>query len=68
MQGAACVILHARTVPGSGPSNCSYGQGDAALGTDMSNAQIATFAKCELFPTAAIRVECGESQMRALCA
>lgn len=31
-------------------------------------AQGVTFAKCELFPTAAIRVECGERQERALCA
>lgn len=32
------------------------------------SAQGAEFAKCELFPTAAIRVECGESQVRAHCA
>lgn len=31
------------------------------------SAQGAEFAKYELFPTAAIRVKCGESQSRALC-
>lgn len=41
---------------------------NVVMTTDGGNAQGAEFAKCELFPTAAIRVECGESQVRALCA